>query len=136
MTLEDIYGRPSSNISLVICFYACQKYMLIWLYLVQSKFVKMHYQESPYINRNALELFCMSLYIGYLSDLCKYFTSEGEVFSLKSGRREVQGWIPIRACQPNCSEFSVFFHRNSRKYGLGSLRKTPMEGTPPTGLGL
>ena len=33
--------------------------------------------------------------------------------------------------------FGVFrgFLRNSRKYGLGSLRKTPTEGTSPTGPG-
>ena len=33
--------------------------------------------------------------------------------------------------------FGVFrgFLRNSRKYGIGSLRKTPAEGTPPIGLG-
>ena len=40
------------------------------------------------------------------------------------------------ACRPSRQQFSVVFLRNSRKYGLGSLRKTPTEGIPPTGPGL
>ena len=47
------------------------------------------------------------------------------------GRREVPGSILGRACRPSRSVFSMVFFRNSRKYGLGSLRKTPMQGTPP-----
>ena len=52
-------------------------------------------------------------------------------------RREVPGSILGRACRPSRSEFSVVFLRNSRKYGLGSLRKTPppTEGIPPIGAG-
>ena len=57
-------------------------------------------------------------------------TSSG-VITLKSGRREVPGSIPGCACQPSRSEFAVVILRNSRKYGLGSFRKTPTEGTPP-----
>ena len=53
--------------------------------------------------------------------------------ALKTGRREVPGLNPGRACRPSRSEFSEL--RNSRKHGLGSLRKTPMEDTPPIGLG-
>ena len=34
----------------------------------------------------------------------------------------------------NSMEHSGFL-RNSRKYGLGSLKKTPTEGNPPIGLG-
>ena len=46
----------------------------------------------------------------------------------KTGRREVTGSIPGRAYQPIRSEFSPGFLRNSHKYRLGSLRKTPQGG--------
>ena len=48
--------------------------------------------------------------------------------ALKIGRREVPGSISDRACRPSRSEFTVVFLRNSRKYGLGSLRKTHHRG--------
>ena len=53
---------------------------------------------------------------------------------LKPGRREVLDSFPGPVCRPSRSEISVVFLRNSRKYGLGSLRKTPTEGTQPIGL--
>ena len=48
--------------------------------------------------------------------------------ALKTGRREVSGSVTGRSCQPK--PFGVFrgFLRNSRKYGLGSLTKTPHGG--------
>ena len=57
-------------------------------------------------------------------------TSGGGI-ALKTSSREVPGSNPGRACRPSRSEFSAVFLRNSRKYGLGSVRKTPTEGTPP-----
>ena len=56
--------------------------------------------------------------------------------ALKSGCREVLDSIPNRACRLNLSEFSVVFLRNSRKYVLGSHRKTFTEGIHPIGPGL
>ena len=64
-----------------------------------------------------------------------YPSSDG-VVALKTGRWEVQGSNPGRACRPSRFEFSVVFLRNSRKYGLESLRKTPTEDTAPTDPGL
>ena len=49
---------------------------------------------------------------------------------IKAGRRKVTGSIPVHAGLPSRSEFSAVFLQNSRKYGLGSLRKTPTEGAP------
>ena len=54
-------------------------------------------------------------------------------FALKTGRREVPGSVPGRTCRPSLSEVSVAFLRNMRKYGLGTLKKIPKEGTPPAG---
>ena len=58
-------------------------------------------------------------------------------FVLKTGRHEVPGLIPSRACPPSHSEFSIIFSQNLRKYGLGSLRKPlpPTECIPPVGPG-
>ena len=56
--------------------------------------------------------------------------TSGRVVTLITGRREVPGSMSGRACRPSRSEFSVVFLRNSRKYGLGSLRKTPHGGHP------
>ena len=42
--------------------------------------------------------------------------------TLKTDKREVLGLISIK---PSRSEISAVFARSSRKYGLGSLRKTP-----------
>ena len=53
--------------------------------------------------------------------------------ALKADRREGPCSIPCRACRPNHTKFSVGFLRNSRKYELRSLRKTPTEGTLPIG---
>ena len=53
--------------------------------------------------------------------------TSGGVVTLKTGRREVPGSNPVRV-------FRVFF-RNSRKYGLVSLRKTLHGGLPPIGPG-
>ena len=47
-----------------------------------------------------------------------------------SGRREMPGSMPNRACRPGRSEFFRGYLRNLRKYGLGSLRKTTMLGIP------
>ena len=55
----------------------------------------------------------------------KYFTNDGGS-ALKTGRRKVTGSNSGRVCLP--SVFRGFF-RNSRKYDLGSFRKTPMEDT-------
>ena len=46
-------------------------------------------------------------------------------------------WFNSRSRQ-STQPFGVFrgFFRNSRKYGLGFLRKIPVEGIPPIGLGL
>ena len=49
--------------------------------------------------------------------------------ALKADRREGPCSIPGRAFRPSHTEFSVGFLRNSRKYELRSLRKTPTEGT-------
>ena len=56
-------------------------------------------------------------------------------FCAQTGRREVPGSILGRTCRPR--HFGAFrgFLRNSRTYGLGSLRKTPYEEHSPTGLG-
>ena len=51
-------------------------------------------------------------------------------FELKNGRREVSGSFLGRACRYSSSEFSVFFSK--RKYGLGSLRKTPSHRGHPS----
>ena len=62
-------------------------------------------------------------------DIFSKLLISGIAVTLKTGKREVPGSNPGRACRPRG------FLRNSRKYGLGSLRKTPTEGTPPIGLG-
>ena len=54
---------------------------------------------------------------------------------LKTGKREISSSIPGRACLPSRSEFSVIFLRILSKYGLGSLWKTPTDGTTPVGPG-
>ena len=59
----------------------------------------------------------------------------GGVVELKTGRREVLGSTPGRACRPSDSEFYMVFLRNSGKYGLGFLRKTPTEDMPFIGPG-
>ena len=48
--------------------------------------------------------------------------------ALKTGRREVPGSIPARACRPNYSEFSVVFSETRLNTGL---KKTP-HGEHPT----
>ena len=58
--------------------------------------------------------------------LCIAGPTSGTAVTLKTGRREVSGSNPGRACRPSLSEVSVFFLRNSRKYGLGSVRKDPL----------
>ena len=45
--------------------------MLVFLYLVQSSYTKIHLQEIPSIGRNVLEFFCAYLYTQFLSDLYK-----------------------------------------------------------------
>ena len=52
--------------------------------------------------------------------------------TVKTGQQKALSSIPNRANRPNSSEFSRVFLRNSPKCGLGSLRKTPMEGTLPS----
>ena len=47
---------------------------------------------------------------------------------LKAGRREVKGSVTDHACRLSRSEFSVLL---LRKCEIGSLRKTPTEGTSP-----
>ena len=51
--------------------------------------------------------------------------------ALKTGRRDLPGSNPSRACRPSRSEFSVVYS----EYGLGSLKKITTEGTPPLGPG-
>ena len=53
---------------------------------------------------------------------------------LVDGRCQVQSSVALD--RPSRSEFSVVFSENSRKYGLGSLRKTSEEGTFPVGPGV
>ena len=55
--------------------------------------------------------------------------TSGGVVALKTGRGRYQVQTRFK---PSRSEFSVIFSE-TRKYGLGSLRKTPMED-PPHGL--
>ena len=62
--------------------------------------------------------------------ICNCPTS-GRVVTLKTERREVPGSNPGRYCRPSRSEFTMVCFWNSRKYELGSLRKTPAEGIPP-----
>ena len=71
----------------------------------------------------------------FIPSLYVFRPTSGGVVTLKIGRRELPGSNPGRACRP--SLFGVFrgFLRNSRKYRLGFLRKTPTEGTPPIGPG-
>ena len=47
--------------------------MLIPLYFVQSKYIKMHQQEITSIAYNILEFFYVTLYTDYFSDLNKKF---------------------------------------------------------------
>ena len=47
--------------------------MLISLYLVQSKYIKMYEQQISFVGRNVLEFFCVPMYTDYLSDLLKKF---------------------------------------------------------------
>ena len=57
--------------------------------------------------------------------------TSGAVVVPKTGRQEVPGSTPGRACRPK--SFGVFrgFLRNLLKYGLQFRRKTPTEGTSP-----
>ena len=61
--------------------------------------------------------------------------TSGAKSELKTGKQEVPGTIPSCAYQPSHSEFSVVFCKTPVNTGLGSLRNTPMEGTPATGPG-
>ena len=47
--------------------------MIISLYLVQSKYAKIHKQEIPSIGRNVLEFFCVPLSTNCVSDFHKKF---------------------------------------------------------------
>ena len=55
--------------------------------------------------------------------------------ALKTGRRDLPCSTPVRVCRLSYSEFSAVFSEISRKYGRGSLKKTPTDGTPPIILG-
>ena len=57
-----------------------------------------------------------------------------ELLCARPGRWEVRGSILGLACRPSHLEFSVVFSE-TRVNGLGSLRKTPIKGIPPTGPG-
>ena len=72
---------------------------------------------------------CMDINLSVL-----FPTIDCTVLCSKTGRREVPGSVPGRACQPNCLEFSAVFSETHVNNGLGSLRKTPTEGIPPIGL--
>ena len=48
--------------------------MLISLYLVQSKYTKIHLLEIPSIGHTALEYFCVPLYTEFLTDLLSDFS--------------------------------------------------------------
>ena len=52
-------------------------------------------------------------------------------FALIAGRRKVLGSISGCTCRPSFRSFL----RNSSKYGIEFLRKSPVEGTLPTGPG-
>ena len=78
--------------------------MLISIYYVQSKCIKMPKQENPAIGRYVFEFLCVtnSLYTLFGS-------TSGGVVTLKTLRREVPGSNPGRSCRPSRSEFSVVF---------------------------
>ena len=71
----------------------------------------------------------------FCNELFPCQSTSGGAVMLKTGRREVPGSNLGRACRLSRSEFSVVFLRNLRKNELGSLRKTPTEGSPPIGPG-
>ena len=49
--------------------------------------------------------------------LYNHFLTSGGVVALKTGRREVPGSNPGRACRPSRSEFSVIFSENRLNTG-------------------
>ena len=55
--------------------------------------------------------------------------------ALKSGKREVPGSIPGRACRPSCLEFSVVFSETHKNTCQDSLERPPTEGITPIGPG-
>ena len=67
------YECHSYSILLFTCFCACQKYLLILLYLVQSKYAKIQQQEVPSIGLNVLKFFSVPIYTEFLFDLYKKF---------------------------------------------------------------
>ena len=85
-----------------------------------------HFQTALRIKRHIISI---------TSYLRKNGTTSGRAVTLKTGRREVPGSNPCRACRPSRSEVFRGFLRNSRKYRLESHRKTPTEGNLPIGLG-
>ena len=56
-----------------------------------------------------------------------------ECFEIETGRREVPGSIPGRACRPSRSEITVVFSKIRLNTGKDPLERPPMEGTSPTG---
>ena len=55
--------------------------------------------------------------------------TSGTAVTLKTGRREVPGSNPGRACQPTRSEFSVVFSETRVNMGLDPLERSSTEGT-------
>ena len=50
--------------------------------------------------------------------------------ALETGRRKMSGSIPDRVCKFILFVVFLGFLRNSCKYGLGSLKKIPKDGSP------
>ena len=61
--------------------------------------------------------------------------TSGRVVTLETGRWEVPGYIPGRACRPSRSEFSVVFSETRVNTGQDPLERPPTEGIPPIGPG-
>ena len=59
--------------------------------------------------------------------------TSGYAQKLVDGRCQVHASVAL--VDLAVQSFPFVFLRNSRKYGLGSLKKTPTVGTPPIGLG-
>ena len=61
--------------------------------------------------------------------------TKGGVSALKTGRREVLGSNPGRACRPSRLELSLVFSETCVNTGQDHLERPPTEGKPPIGPG-
>ena len=104
------------------CFYwkLCPQLMFLW-----QNAREFHWKYKLHLN-NVIKIICKNI----VTSIC---------VNKKTGRCidiTISFFLnPGRACWPSRSEFSVVFLRNLRKYGLGSHRKIPTEGTSPILLG-